>query len=68
MKDYVICYQGKPRGDSGKLDVHGFVDIDWAGDLDRQRLTIGYVFKMFGGEISWMSKRHVVIALSTKKI
>ena len=27
-KDYVICYQGKPRGESGKVDVHGFVDID----------------------------------------
>jgi hypothetical protein len=35
MKDYVICYQGKPEGDSGKLDVHGFFDVDWAGDLDR---------------------------------
>jgi hypothetical protein len=55
--DYAICYQGIPRGDSGKLNVHGFFDIDWAGDLDRQRLTNIYVFKMFGGEISWMSKR-----------
>jgi hypothetical protein len=55
-KDYAICYQGRPGGDSGKLDVHGFVDADWAGDLDRWRSTNGYVFKMFGGEISWMSK------------
>jgi hypothetical protein len=23
-KDYVICYYGKPGGDSGKLHVHGF--------------------------------------------
>jgi hypothetical protein len=34
-KDYAICYQGRLGGDSGKLDVHGFVDTDWAGDLDR---------------------------------
>jgi hypothetical protein len=33
-KDYAICYQGRPGGDSGKLNVHGFVDADWAGDLD----------------------------------
>ena len=33
-KAYIICYQGKPRGDSSKLNVHGFVDADWAGDLD----------------------------------
>jgi hypothetical protein len=26
MKNYVICYQGKHEGDSGKLDVHGFVN------------------------------------------
>jgi hypothetical protein len=33
-KYYAICYQGKPGGDS-EVDVHGFVDTDWAGDLDR---------------------------------
>jgi hypothetical protein len=27
-KDYVICYQGKLGSDSGKLYVHGFVDVD----------------------------------------
>jgi hypothetical protein len=63
-KDYAICYQRKPRGDIGKSNVHGFVDTEWVGDLDRQRSTRRYVFKMFGGAISWMSKRH---ALSTKK-
>jgi hypothetical protein len=34
-KDYAICYQGRLGGDSGKLNVHGFVDADWAGDLDQ---------------------------------
>jgi hypothetical protein len=55
-KDYSICYQGIPGGDSGKLDVHGFVNADWAGDMDRWRLTNEYVFNMFGGVIIWMSK------------
>jgi hypothetical protein len=32
-KYYVICYQGKP-GDDSEVDVHGFVDIDWVGDLE----------------------------------
>jgi hypothetical protein len=67
-KDYVICYQGKLGGDSGKLSVHGFVNVDWVGDLDRRRSTNKYVFKMFGGAISWMSNRKVVIALSTIKV
>jgi hypothetical protein len=63
-KDYAICYQGKP-GNGSERDVHGFVDVDWAGDLDRRRSTNGYVFKKFGGAINWMSKRHAVVALST---
>ena len=28
MKDYVICYQGILGGDSDKLNVHGFVNVD----------------------------------------
>jgi hypothetical protein len=29
------------------------------------RSRSGYVFNLFGGEISWMSKRQVVVELST---
>ena len=47
------------------LDIHGMVDADWVGDLDRRRSTSGYVFNLFGGAISWMSKRQAVVALST---
>jgi hypothetical protein len=25
-KDYAICYQGRPGGDSGKLNAYGFFD------------------------------------------
>jgi hypothetical protein len=64
-KDYGICYQGKTGGDNGKLNVPSFVNANWVGDLDRRRSTSRYVFKMFGGTISWMSKRHAVVALST---
>jgi hypothetical protein len=39
------------------LDIHGFVDVDWVGDLDHRISTSGYVFNLFGGEISWMRKR-----------
>jgi hypothetical protein len=52
---YRLCYQGRP-GLEKVLDIHGFVDADWDGDLDHKRSTSGYVFKLFGGEISWMIK------------
>jgi hypothetical protein len=50
------------------LDIHGFVDAEWDGDLDRRRSTREYVFNMFGGETSWMSKRQFVVALPTTKV
>jgi len=49
------------------LDIHGFVDADWAGDLDKRRSTSGYIFNLFGGVVSWMSKRQSIVALSTTK-
>eukprot|EP00253_Pinus_taeda_P031844 PITA_31844 len=62
--DYGLCYQGRPRLYK-VLDIHGFVDADWAGDLYQRRSTTGYVFNVFGGAFSWMSKKQFVVALST---
>jgi hypothetical protein len=61
----VLCYKGR-LGFDRMVDIHGFVNEDWAGDLDRIISTSGYVFNLFGGEISWMSKIQVVVALSIK--
>ena len=41
VKDYVICYQGKLVAENGKLNVHGFVDVNWDGDLDLWRSKNG---------------------------
>jgi hypothetical protein len=62
-----LCYEGRPGLDR-VVDIHGFVDEDWVGDLDRRRYTSGYVFDLFGGETSWMSKRQDVVALSTTEV
>jgi hypothetical protein len=64
---YGLCYQGRPILDR-VLFIHGFVDADWAGDLDSRRSTSGYVFKLFGGAISCMSKIKVVVEISTTKV
>jgi hypothetical protein len=61
---YGFCYKGRSILDR-VVDIHGFVDVDWGRDLDRRRSTSGYVFNLFRGAISWMSKRHAVVALST---
>jgi hypothetical protein len=64
---YGLCYQGRLVLDK-VVDIHGFVDADWAGDLDHRRSTSGYVFNLFREAISWMRKRQVVVALSTTEV
>ena len=46
------------------LDIRGFFDVDWAGDLDQRRSTSGYVFSLFGGAVSWISKIQSVVVVS----
>jgi hypothetical protein len=33
--------------------------------MDHRQSTSGYLFNLFGGAISWMSKKHVVVEIST---
>jgi hypothetical protein len=58
--DYGIIY-----GSGRNLDLYGFCDADYAGDIDTRRSTTGYVFTLNGGAISWQSKRQPTVAAST---
>jgi hypothetical protein len=64
---YGLYYQGRPGLDR-VLDIHGFVYVDWARDLDRRRSTSEHVFNLFEGAINWMRKRQYVVELSTTKV
>ena len=43
----------------------GFTDSDWAGDSTDRKSTLGYVFMLAEGPISWSSKKQSAIALSS---
>ncbi|KAH9668238.1 hypothetical protein KPL70_021339 [Citrus sinensis] len=43
----------------------GYVDSDYAGDLDRRRSLTGYVFMLNGCVVNWKSALQRVVALST---
>ena len=45
--------------------VLGYVDSDFAGDLDKRRLVTGLVFTLFGGAVSWKASLQSVVALLT---
>jgi hypothetical protein len=51
-------------GGTPSKEVLGYCDADWGGDLEDRRSTIGFVFMIGGGAISWSSKRQPTIALS----
>jgi hypothetical protein len=46
-------------------DIHGFCDSDWAGDVDDNKSTTGYVFLLAGAAISWQSKKQKSTAQSS---
>jgi len=49
------------------LSVVGYVDADYAGDLNDKRSTTGYVFTLAGGPICWKSMIQSIVAMSTTK-
>lgn len=49
----------------GNKEICGYSDSDWASDVDDRKSTTGYIFKLSGGAISWLSKKQQTTALST---
>eukprot|EP00253_Pinus_taeda_P027213 PITA_27213 len=43
----------------------GFTDFDWAGDPNDRKSTIGYVFTLGSGPITWACKKQATISLSS---
>ena len=43
----------------------GYVDSDWAGNLDDMKSTTGYAFSLGSGMFSWNSKKQEIVAQST---
>ncbi|KAH9726513.1 Integrase catalytic domain-containing protein [Citrus sinensis] len=57
--DVALCY-GR-----SEFTVRGYVDLDFAGGLDKRKSTTSYVFTFAGAAVSWVSKLQTVVALST---
>ena len=48
-----------------EISLHGFIDSDWAGSAKDRKSTSGGCFNLGSGMISWFSRKHTSIALST---
>ncbi|XP_072058285.1 secreted RxLR effector protein 161-like [Arachis hypogaea] len=56
-----LCFGGS------EFIVNGYVDSNFAGDIDKRKSTTSYMFTLAGGAVSWLSKLQIVVALSTTK-
>ena len=49
----------------GKVTLQGFVDADLGGDVDSSRSISGYIYTIGGTTVSWMSRLHKCVSLSS---
>ena len=57
--DTCLCFKG------ASLKLQGYVDADFAGDIDSRKSTTRFVFTLGGTAISWASNLQKIVTLST---
>ena len=50
---------------NGQLEVLGYTDSDWAGNMKDRKSTAGYFTFLGGNLVTWRSKKQNVVALSS---
>jgi hypothetical protein len=53
-----IFYEAK-----GQLQIHGYMDADWADNVLDKRLTSGFMFFFGNGAVSWSNKKQPIVTL-----
>ena len=57
--DFSLCFNGD------NLQLQGYTNADWQGDLDERKSTSGCLFTLAGGGISWKSKKQTSVVQSS---
>ena len=61
--DYALSYSSESL--ENQPIILGYVDADYAANIDKRRSTSSYVFRLWNSTISWKSSLQHVVALST---
>lgn len=52
----------------GEIKVQGYIDANFAGEVDHRRSTYGYIFIVGIGAVSWISQIQKIVALFTTEV
>ncbi len=55
-----IFYEAKSQ-----LQVHGYTNADWVGNVSERKSTSGFMFSFGSGVVSWNNKKQPIVALSS---
>jgi hypothetical protein len=56
-----LIYCSKPD----HLELSGYVDTDWANDINNHHSVGGHIFLLTGGAISWSAQKQIIVAQSS---
>jgi len=51
----------------GNIKLHGYTNLDWAGNIVDKKSTSRYYFDLVSAMISWMSRKQKLVALTSAK-
>jgi histone deacetylase 1/2 len=60
--DYGLFYEA-----STKLQVHGYINADWASSISDRSSTNGFMFSFGSVDVTWSNKKQPTVALSSTK-
>ncbi len=53
---------------NSQLQVHGYRDANWAGNVSIRKSTSGFMFSFGNGVVNWSSKKQPTVALSSMEV
>ena len=63
-----LAYGLKFSANGHEVDLYGFSDANWAGDVDNQHSTSENIFRQAYSTNSWCSKKHGAVRKSTTEV
>jgi hypothetical protein len=64
-KHYGITFGNTTKSDGFCDNLVGYTDADFAGDLDDRKSTSGWIYRYYGGPVSWASRKQRLVTRSS---